>query len=96
MTQTRSDRTLGDVTFFMGMYRDLARAAATLEELRAHFPSERVIVRSDGDATPANRALATKFGVEYYEEERLFPIMNGGALPARMLELHLEQATSRS
>lgn len=76
-----------DLTFFMGLYRDRTRARGALMRLREHFPDSRVIVRSDGDADPGNHALVDDFGVEYFEEERLFPIENGGAMISRTLEL---------
>jgi hypothetical protein len=82
-----------DITFFMGLYRDRARAVGALRRLREHFPGARVIVRSDGDPDPMNRELADPFGVDYREEERLFPIEHGGAMVARTLELLLEKPT---
>ena len=82
-----------DITFFMGLYHDRARAEGALARLREHFPAARVIVRSDGDKDPKNRELSERFGVDYREEERLFPIENGGAMVARTLELFLERPT---
>ena len=82
-----------DITFFMGLYRDRVRAEGALSRLRANFPTARVIVRSDGDKDPQNKELSERFEVEYWAEERLFPIENGGALIARMLELYLDYST---
>jgi len=82
-----------DITFFMGLYHDRARAEGALARLREHFPAARVIVRSDGDGDPRNRELSERFGVDYREEQRLFPVENGGAMIARTLELFLEQPT---
>ena len=82
-----------DITFFMGLYRDRARADGALVRLREHFPEARVIVRSDGDPDPKNHELTKLFGVDYREEERLYPIEHGGAMIARILELFLEQPT---
>ncbi len=82
-----------DVTFFMGLYCDRGRAEGALSRLRAHFPNARVIVRSDGDKDPKNHELSERYDVEYREEERLFPIENGGALIARVLELYLDHST---
>ena len=82
-----------DVTFFMGLYRDQRCAEVTLGRVREHFSDARVIVRSDGDNGPANRKLADRYDIEYYEEERLFPVENGGALLARVFEIVLERPT---
>jgi len=82
-----------DLTFFMGLYRDLSRAQGALCRLRAHFPKARVIVRSDGDKNPKYQELIARYDVEYWEEERLFPVKNGGAMIARILELYLDQPT---
>ena len=83
----------GDLTFFMGLYRDRALAEVSLAQLREHFPRARVIVRSDGDDDPANRSLAARFDLEYREEGRLFPVENGGALLTRAFDLFLDAAT---
>ena len=83
----------GDITFFMGLYRDLDRAEGALFRLRKHFPHARTVVRSDGDDNQENRELANRFDVDYRDEDRLCPIENGGAVIARMLELYLEQPT---
>ena len=82
-----------DITFFIGIYRDRVRAEGALARLREHFPDARVIARSDGDKDPKNRKLPERFDVDYREEERLYPIENGGAMISRMLELYLEQPT---
>jgi hypothetical protein len=82
-----------DITFFVGIYRDRLRAADALTRIRQHFPEARIVARSDGDRDPQNYELAEQFGVDYREEERLYPIENGGAMIARMLELFLEQPT---
>jgi len=82
-----------DITFFMGLYRDRVGAEGALSRLRANFPTARVIIRSDGDKDPQNKELSERFEVEYWAEERLFPIENGGALIARMLELYLDYST---
>ncbi len=82
-----------DITFFMGIYRDLGRAEGALCRIRAHFPQARVIVRSDGDKNPKYQEFIERYDVEYREEERLYPIKHGGAMIARILELYLDQAT---
>ena len=50
-------------------------------------------MRSDGDENPKNRELVEDYDVAYWEEERLFPIENGGAMIARILELYLHLPT---
>ena len=82
-----------DLTFLIGIYHDRKRAEGALSRLRTHFPQARVIVRSDGDVDPKNRELLARFDVDYREEERLYPIENGGAMIARMLSLFLEKPT---
>ncbi len=82
-----------DLTFFMGMYQDLERAKIALQELRKHFSDARVVVRSDGDSSTDNRLLESMFDVEYYEETRLYPVENGGAMIQRVLSLYLENPT---
>ena len=82
-----------DITFFMGLYRDRERAEGALGRIREHFPDARVIVRSDGDRDPKNRKLAERYNTEYWEEERLYPVENGGAMIARILELSLDRPT---
>ena len=82
-----------EFTFFMGLYRDHGRAEIALDRLREHFPDARVIARSDGDDDPENRTLSDRFDLEYHEEQRLFPIENGGALLSRMFELFLDRPT---
>jgi len=82
-----------DITFFMGLYHDRARAVGALARIREFYPAAHVIVRSDGDADPMNRELSEHFDVDYRAEERLYPIEHGGAMIARILELFLEQPT---
>lgn len=82
-----------DLTFFMLIYRDHEAADRCLARLRSHFPHARVIVRSDGDGDQRHPELIGRYGVEYHAEPRLFPVENGGAVIARMLELFLQRPT---
>lgn len=82
-----------DITFFMGLYHDHDRAEGALSRLRTHYPEARLILRSDGDNDPAYHKLADKFGAEYWQEERLYPIENGGDMITRILELFLRRPT---
>jgi colanic acid/amylovoran biosynthesis glycosyltransferase len=83
----------GDLTFFMLVYRDFPLANRSLARLRRHFPAARVVVRSDGDDDPRHEQLIARYGVEYHREPRLFPVENGGAIVARMLQIYLEHPT---
>ena len=82
-----------DITFFMGIYRDYPCAEIALAQIKEHFPEARVILRSDGDPSLQNRELAERHDVEYYEEERLYPVENGAALLIRTFELFLDRPT---
>ena len=82
-----------DITFFMGLYQDVDRAKGALARLRDHYPSAKVIVRSDGDNNAENSKLTERFGVEYLEEKRLYPAEHGGAMITRILEILLDNPT---
>ena len=41
-----------DLTFFALVYKDYDATAACLKDLRQHYPSSHVILRSDGDQDP--------------------------------------------
>src|SRR6185295_12164727 len=60
---------------------------------RKHYPTSRVILRSDGDLDPRFPILALRNKVDFRRESRLFPIENGGAVIERMLALFLERPT---
>jgi hypothetical protein len=80
-----------ELTFYLPVYRNHELADACLRRLRTYFPCAHVIIRSDGDNDPRYPALAARHGTEYRAETRLFPVENGGAAIARMLELFLER-----
>lgn len=82
-----------DLTFFALVYKDYEAAAICLKDLRKHYPSSRVILRSDGDQDPRFPLLAISHQVNFHQESRLFEIENGGAIIERMLELFLERPT---
>src|ERR1041384_6639278 len=82
-----------DLTFFALVYKDYDAAAACLTDLRKHYPSSRVILRSDGDQDSRFRMLASSHQVDFHRESRLFGIENGGAVIERMLDLFLERPT---
>jgi hypothetical protein len=82
-----------DLTFFALVYRDYDAATACLKDLREHYPSSRVILRSDGDPDPRFPLLASGRSVDFHRESRLFGIENGGAVIERMIELFLERPT---
>jgi len=80
-----------ELTFYLPVYRNYELADACLGRLRTHFPTVRVIIRSDGDDDPRYAVLAARHGAECRAETRLFPVENGGAAVARMFELFLER-----
>ena len=82
-----------DLTFFALVYKDYEATAECLQDLRKHYPTSRVILRSDGDPDPRFPILAQRNNVDFREESRLFPIENGGAVIERMLALFLERPT---
>ncbi len=79
-----SDYADEDLTFFMVVFRNFELAEATLRELRGHFPSSRVVVRSDGDSDPRYCVLSRRYELDYRSEERLFPARHGAAVVQRM------------
>lgn len=83
----RTDYTDADLTFYLQVYRDVARAAWCLAALRQHYPHVRVIVVSDGDRDLRYAALRRRFGVEFHLGERLYPRQYGGRMIERMLRL---------
>ena len=82
-----------DLTFFALVYKDYDATAACLTDLRKHYPSSRVVLRSDGDQDPRFPPLASNHKVDFRSESRLFAIENGGAVIERMLEIFLERPT---
>jgi hypothetical protein len=88
-----TDYTDCDLTFFALTYKNYDAAAECLEDLRKHYPTSRVILRSDGDPDPRFPILAKQHDVDFRGESRLFGIENGGAVIERMLELFFEKPT---
>jgi hypothetical protein len=82
-----------DITFFAMVYKNYDATAECLRDLRKHYSSSRVILRSDGDPDPRFPILARRNNVYFRGESRLFGIENGGAVIERMLVLFLEQPT---
>jgi hypothetical protein len=82
-----------DLTFFALVYKDFDATVACLKDLRKHYPSSRVVLRSDGDQDPRFPLLASGHRVEFRSELHLFGIENGGAVIERMLEIFLENPT---
>jgi hypothetical protein len=82
-----------DLTFFALTYKNYDAAAQCLADLRKHYSSSRVILRSDGDPDARLPILAKRHQVDFREESRLFEIENGGAVIERMLELFCEKPT---
>ena len=82
-----------DLTFFALAYQDYDATAECLTDLRKHYSTSRVILRSDGDPDPRLPLLAESNNVDFRSESRLFGIENGGAIIERMLVLFLERPT---
>jgi len=82
-----------DLTFFALTYKNYEATAECLADLRKHYPTCRVILRSDGDPDSRLPLLAERSKVDFRGEPRLFGIENGGAVIERMLELFLERPT---
>lgn len=82
-----------DLTFFALTYKNYEATAECLRDLRKHYSTSRVILRSDGDPDPRFPILAKRNKVDFRGESRLFGIENGGAVIERMLVLFLEKPT---
>ena len=82
-----------DLTFLLGLYQDLPLARRALSWVRTHYPSSRIIVRSDGDENVENKSLVDDFGVDYFVGERLYPYQNGGKMIEAMLQLFHQSPT---
>jgi hypothetical protein len=81
------------LTFFALTYQNYDATAQCLADLRKHYSTSRVILRSDGDPDPRLLILAGRNEIDFRGELRLFGIENGGAIIERMLELFLERPT---
>lgn len=82
-----------DLTFFALVYKDYDATAECLQDLRKHYSTSRVILRSDGDPDLRFPILAQRYNVDLRAGARLFNIENGGAVIERMLVLFLERPT---
>lgn len=82
-----------DLTFFALTYKNYEATAQCLADLRKHYSTSRVILRSDGDPDARLPVLAARHEVDFRGELRLFSIENGGAVIERMLELFVEKPT---
>jgi len=83
----------GDLTFFALTYHNYDATVDCLRDLRKHYSTSRVILRSDGDPDPRFPILARSNQIDFRGESRLFGIENGGAVIERMLVLFLEKPT---
>src|SRR6185295_13944792 len=82
-----------ELTFFALTYRNYDATAECLRDLRKHYVTSRVILRSDGDDDSRLPQLAKRKMIDFREESHLFPIENGGAIIERMFLLFLEKPT---
>jgi hypothetical protein len=93
MSETDANTTYSDddLTFFALTYKNYDATEECLRDLRKHYATSRVILRSDGDDDPRLKGLAQRHEVELREESHLFNIEHGGAIIERMLVLFLEK-----
>jgi hypothetical protein len=85
-----SDR---DLTFILQVYRDYDRALSALKRVRRFYPKSRLIVLSDGDPDPRYKNFTALFQAEYFEQDRLYEIRNGGRLLHAWLEYYMKRPT---
>lgn len=82
-----------EITFFMQISHEGEYALQSARRLRQLYKDSRIIIRSDGlglfDFDPHS------VPVEFYEEEPLFPVANGGAAIHRMLEIYFSRPPSK-
>lgn len=76
------------IAFYIQTFEDQDFAFHRALQLRRQYPGARILVRSDGGGCRSKRW--GDFGIEFFNEERLFTISNGGMVVQRMLELHLQ------
>ena len=81
-----------NLTFYMQTYVDQDYAFYRAEKIRKFYPNARFLVRSDGGGRGIHPWTA--LSVQFFDEERLFPIANGGRVVQRMLELYLDKPTA--
>ena len=74
----------GAVTFYVETWKNTPLLLLTLGHLRAAYPSERVVVFSDGD-TEARGGPFLDLGAEFLQGERLWPAGGSGLLWTRRL-----------
>jgi hypothetical protein len=80
------------ITFYMQTYDEQDYAFHRAAQLRALYPDARLIVRSDGGGCGPHSWQ--ELAAEFYDEERLFPVANGGRVIHRMLELYVLRPTA--
>jgi hypothetical protein len=75
--------------FYVQLFHDAELAEYALKRLRTFYPHSRILLQSDGDTHPYNRALAEVHHCEYAEGERLYLLEHGGRMIQRMLNMYL-------
>jgi hypothetical protein len=78
-----------DITFLMQVYKNYELALPALKLLRLSYPKSRLIVISDGDPDSRYKDFIALFNAEYFEQERLYTIENGGRGLHRWLEYYM-------
>lgn len=82
-----------DVTFFMQISHEGEYAVQSAKRLRQLYKGSRIIMRSDGMGL--FKFDPHSIDVEFYEEESLFAVENGGAAIHRMFEIYFSKPPSR-
>lgn len=77
-------------TFACNTYKDLPQLALHLAQLRRCYPTERILVVSDGDDDPRLPDVAAEHSAEFIAGERLYSLECGGAIVDRLLQIFLD------
>ncbi len=75
--------------FYVQLFHDGPLANASVAQIRRHYPSERIILQSDGDTNRYYHQLAETWHCEYAEGKRLYLLEHGGKMIQRMLNAYL-------
>jgi len=79
-------------TFACNTYRDLPQLSLSISELRRCYPTERILIISDGDTDPRLPGLAAEFSADFIAGERLYTLDCGGEIVLRLFSAFLAGA----
>lgn len=77
-------------TFVCNTFKDLPQLSLNLPELRRCYPTERIIIISDGDADPRLPEVAAAFAADFIAGERLYTLDHGGEIVLRFFSAFLD------